>query len=275
LATKSYIPLYVVLQGEFALFSDKDAQPGEELCIQAPKVEGHTYIAGPWMGETHIATGRKLNLRQARGGSAKPEDFSGLFLTFGKVKSKPEGAQVDIRASLPYGFLPGLREDASNDRISLVEGDQETAILQPKNPAVVSILVYKWEVGTEMPGLFGDAGKWLAGPSFGCLSLHIFASGRTLESDDHAVEAFKAAGSLLGLKLKANLAGGSQSMPSSDAPAGLIWPQVNLLLCQREYFAGNGNYDRLFEDAPLTDLIPAHLTLRNGNCGSAFGFEEA
>ncbi len=275
MAKKVYIPFYVILQGEFALFYDKKAGSKERaLCIRAPFLKEHSYIAGPWMEETDLVTKAELRLTNAKGGSAKPEDFPELFVNFGKIdRGGFEAAcpHIDLRAPLPYTYIPGLREDASKDCVT--SGGIE--MKQPKHPAVISILLYKWELGTRLPRIEGTGQKWEAGMSSGCGALHIFASGRKPETEIHAKRAFEGAAALLGIELIANSLKGQADSKWAEAPAGLSMPQVNLLLHQRQALITKKRSDLLFQDEYIDLGAYKIITLENGNCGTGRGFEGA
>src|ERR1022692_4539336 len=102
--------LYVVLQGEFALFHESTAgKEPDRLWIMAPYMRYHEYKAGPWLTDwdkapdlprdhrlrlRHIYGERKLDTRHC--GRAFPENNSDIIMKLGRQRLCPDEARVVI-----------------------------------------------------------------------------------------------------------------------------------------------------------------------------------
>jgi hypothetical protein len=182
--------LYVVLQGEFALYHEIDkADDPDHLWIVAPELHGHVYKAGPWVTEDGTPTDwsrapeiqcHNLELRHAvgdakstvdgrhRSGSIPEENVD----TFMRVWEQNPGngrsdrrararelARLSIRVPMPLAILPGLIQTSESVFVQVKEQNGSyTYPPVPHNPAVIQILVYKWYKGRR-PYLWGETGS--------------------------------------------------------------------------------------------------------------------
>ena len=267
--------LYLILQGEFVMYYDKDAPRNQQLRILAPEVKDHCYIAGPWFGEAEIPLKLNLQLRNVRGGKVIPEDLSDTFLKLGVgVTPQYDKARVDIAAPLPLAILPGLMDDTTSV-VMTVWDDHDNASHPPvaKSPTIIPVLVYKWYEDEEEPFLGSVHGnhQWCAGGTDSYRSIHVYASGREKESDEHSKFAFKKAASLLGVNASIDWLPGVPKQSTHVSPyPGLAWGQINLVLSQRP---GECPDPRMLQD-DVDEEIKRELALAaadGGNCGPMTG----
>jgi hypothetical protein len=180
--------LYVVLQGEFALYhetADK-ADDHDHLWILAPEIQGHVYKAGPWVTEDGTPTDwrrvpeiqcHNLKLRHAVGDAKStvdgrhrsgsiPEENVDTFMRVweqnpgngrsNRRASARELARLSIRVPMPLAILPGLIQTSESVFVQVKEQNGSyTYPPVPHNPAVIQILVYKWYKG-KRPYLLGE-----------------------------------------------------------------------------------------------------------------------
>lgn len=238
--------LYVVLQGEFALYHQPSGDPDcdDTLRILAPYICDHEYKAGPWLTDWKCAPElpRVLSLENAIGDHkfsgqhccrATPEGNLDIFASIGQWKLCPNNARLDITAPMPLAILPGLMEKNGSDlKIEVLkDGEVVKCIPVPPVTTVIPILVYKWYADSRPYLLDSESGcTWVsAGPSDDFQSLQIYASSPDLadETTPHAQEAFEKAARLLGVETRINLTGTYPPIPVTP-PAGLSWAQVNL-----------------------------------------------
>ncbi len=279
--------LYVVLQGEFALFHQvNEDSKCDTLRILAPYIKGHQYKAGPWLTNWKDApeVPRILSLENAVGDRKRngehcarsiPENNLDIIVTVGAERLCPGNARLDISAPMPLAILPGLIE-TNPPTVEITVKQQNGPDAHPpvpKRPTVIPILVYKWFADSR-PYLW-DAErckKWISGgPSDDFQSIHIFASSPCSDDEDipHAEAAFAAAADLLGQCATINLhGGGSPTLIAATPPAGLSWAQVNM------FFSDVLNLDPcdpqlIADDA---EAIKAHIDFASsGNCGPITG----
>jgi hypothetical protein len=231
--------LYVVLQGEFALYRKPSGYESKDdtLLIAAPAVEGHVYKAGPWLSDwkndpNTDLPGKYLKLENAFGDrktgdpsnstshkhhSARsiPENDTDVIMSLGREAPDTEKARLVISAPMPLAILPGLTETTPSVQIEVTNpGSSPDPKYSyppiPSNPTVIPILVYKWYDGSP-PYLYNadshNADSRRTWPSSGpsgpqdyFQSIQIYATSETPEDDQHAKDAFAAAAALLGVQ---------------------------------------------------------------------------
>jgi hypothetical protein len=241
--------LYVVLQGEFALYQQPsgDNQVNDTIRIVAPNLPAHQYKAGPWLTDWKNQCElpcRPLTFKNTFGDQkgydgnhcphSIPENNTDSILTLGEELPNPEGARLDITAPMPVAILSGLVETTDTVKITVNHGHGGSKYPPvPDFPTLIPILVYKWFVGCS-PYLWDEATctKWLpGGPSEYFQSLHIYASSACAAEEhnvDHTKAAFHAAAALLGEDATVDWDAAGFPMIFATPPAGLSWAQVNL-----------------------------------------------
>lgn len=290
--------LYVVLQGEFALYTQpsKDPKVDDTLHIVAPNVPGHQYKAGPWLTDwknqaelpcaplrlKHAFGDRKqpdaqgTNVHSPR---AKPENNLDIILSLGQEAPDPSDARVHITARMPLAILPGIAQTTTGKvTIDVKSNGNDIFPPVPPSPTLIAILVYKWYVGRR-PYLWSPSActKYLpGGPSENFLSLHVFASSPCEEEEDdptHARQAFTAAAKLLGEEAYISFDKPFVLVPAAP-PAGLSWAQVNMVFariltyqpCDPSLILDNVDLS-LVSPALREAITSAH----SGNCGPITG----
>ena len=262
--------LYLILQGEFVLYCDQTTKP-HTLRILAPDVDGHSYLAGPWLNNSELPSER-LELCGVRGGNVNPEDLNDTFLKLG-VGSVPDfaSARVDISAPLPLAILMGLMDITSSVVITTWHKETGTPI-HPSvcgNPTVIPVLVYKWFEGEEPPFIATVSGgaRWEAGGSEVFKSIHVYATSPKEENSAHSKLAFQAAAKLLGRPARIDWleptegSGAPTSSRTVETYPGLSWAQVNLFLWQHHIYTP----EQLMSDQE--PYKPHGVAVGSGNCG--------
>ncbi len=242
--------LYVILQGEFCLYTEKrpDHPISDILHIVAPEIPEHEYKAGAWLTDWRNQRQLppcELKLRHAFGDRkyggehshrSTPEWNDDIITSPGMTTPDLSSARVHITTRMPLAILPGVMEHASDTvTMELLDGDGNVIGTKyvPPNPALILILVYKW-YSEARPYLWSPDTRdaWHpGGPSEDFLSLHAYASSPSLEYEKdpgHAREAFTAAACILGENARICF-GDAIFTPCFATPlAGLSWTQVNL-----------------------------------------------
>ncbi len=246
--------LYVVLQGEFALYHEVAEDPDDDdtLHIMAPYVPDHVYLAGPWLTDWNKADElpQYLNLCNAFGNHKNarrhctrslPENNLDLILNVGPPGSIGENAKVHIEAPMPVAILSGLTQATPSVQIEVTNGPGDYSYpAVPENPTVIPILVYKW-YGAARPYLEDDDGNTVAesggpdGPGDHLdpfQSLQIYATSPIEEiNPQHPKDAFAAAAFLLGVTATIDWKDGRQFAKTQvSPPAGLSFAQINWFL---------------------------------------------
>jgi|ERR1039458_5850483 hypothetical protein len=283
--------LYVVLQGEFALYHQVTDNPDHDtLRILAPYLCDHVYKAGPWLTDWRNTPElpRVLSLRNAFGdrkqqkrhcGRAIPEGNTDIITSLGVAKFCPQNARLDITAPMPLAILPGLIETTPSVFVTVTEQDGSIIFPPvPPEPTVIPILVYKWYDGNP-PYLWNEESgySWPSGgPSDDFQSIHIYASSEREETEPHAKEAFAAAANLLGVKAQVDWKDTSPSLFRTifaTPSAGLSWAQVNLFLWQILRYTDPRDPGLIQDDEPknLPFDRASVLLSSSGNCGPITG----
>jgi hypothetical protein len=278
--------LYVVLQGEFALYHQKlHGSASDRLWIMAPLVDQHVYKAGPWLTDWYNAPelpyGHRLHLRNVHGeissdkghlSRAIPEQCSDIFLKLGRETLTPQAARVVITAPTPLAILAGRLESTPSVVITVMDDyGNPTFPPVPPNPTVIPILVYKWFDG-KRPDLWDEDAQCVVahsgGPSDQFQSMQIYATGLNKEEPDHAKTAFQEAAKLLGVNASIDWID-TIPFPSepSTPPPGLSWAQINLFLYQIVGLSP----DELASDHPVARSAELLASIDSGNCGPTTG----
>ena len=117
--------LYVVLQGEFALYHQVTEDPVcDRLRILAPDMDDHEYKAGPWLTDWKNARElpRMMSLRHAFGdhkdqaahcSRSIPEENADIFVKLGRRRPLPERGAAGHHGADATGYIAGIdRNDA-------------------------------------------------------------------------------------------------------------------------------------------------------------------
>jgi hypothetical protein len=211
--------LYVVLQGEFAVYTEiaDNCCDNDHLWIVAPEITGHVYKAGPWVTECGQPTDwrsvpeincHELKLKRAvgdakcavdwrhRSGSIPEENvdtFMGVWeqnpacdLRERRARARAS-ARLCIRVPMPLAILPGLIQTSESVFVQVKEQNGSyTYPPIPHNPAVIQILVYKWYKGRRpylSGGTPGSATRIESGGPKRYQSIQIYASGEYEEQE--------------------------------------------------------------------------------------------
>jgi hypothetical protein len=291
--------LYLILQGEFCLYTEKspDHPVSDILHIVAPEIPGHQYKAGPWLTDWRNQLQLppcELKLRHAFGDRkyggehshrSTPEWNDDIITSPGMTTPDLSNARVHIATRMPLAILPGAMEHAS-DTVTIELFDSSGKVIGtkyvPPNPAQILILVYKW-YSEARPYLWSPDTRdaWHpGGPSEDFLSLHAYASSPSIEEEDdpqHAREAFTAAAKILGEIASIDFGDAKFNALPAEPPAGLAWAQVNLtfahvlelhqtnLLTLDDWMSPN------CPPALLKTRAKAHGSGSSGNCGPQGG----
>jgi hypothetical protein len=290
--------LYVVMQGEFALYRKRTEDPHHDtLHILAPQVQGHLYKAGPWLSDwmdheydlpsTPLVLHHAIGDRKQKAMAAKmihhpraiPERNLDALMGCGPAGSPGSGAAVHITAPVPLAILSGLAETARGATITFASHCGQ--VTRPASPhaATILILLYKWY--DDRPYLADGSGRiWETGGSEHFQSIHLYASSRdeSNETAQHAKDAFRAAAKLLGQDARIDWPDKSSffRLPATP-PAGLTWAQVNLFLSEVISLRGSRLLEEDFLD--LRDAkLPFHWEPTRGgeftNCGPVTGDDD-
>lgn len=290
--------LYVVLQGEFALYRQDsgDENVNDTLRIVAPYLPDHVYKAGPWLTNWEKADElpRVMSLRNAfgdrkQGGrhSARsiPEQNTDIIMSLGEEKPCPQNARLDISAPMPLAILSGLvGVTPPNTKIEVKHpGNSSKYPPVPPYPTLIPILLYKWYADSR-PYLWDEGcdGRRItsSGPSDDFQSIQIYASSPYEEDTSHAQKAFHEASRLLGEDAYIEFGGliGRINLIPATPPAGLSWAQINLFLnCVLEIQKKNPCDPILTRDyvgaSELPDCFPKFPATGgpSGNCGPITG----
>jgi hypothetical protein len=278
--------LYVVLQGEFALYHEVTDNPiHDKLRILAPHLPEpeHEYKGGPWLTDWKNAEPlprRPLRLRNAIGDRKQygkhscrsiPEQNGDIFMRLGPEKLCATKARLDISGPLPLAILPGLTEPEGGTVIKVQGPNGPFYPQMPPVSTLIPILVYKW-FADHRPYLWDEETdqKWISGgPSDDFQSLQIYASSSGPESTKHARHAFHAAAALLGADAEIVFDEEPVTLIPATPPAGLSYAQVN-------WFFGDvvekDPCDRILRLDHL-DRLPERLPVGgpSGNCGPITG----
>jgi hypothetical protein len=296
--------LYVVLQGEFAMFRAPSGNDYDDdtLVVQAPYVEWHTYLAGPWLTNWRDTpeVPKAMSLENAFGDRKRsgkhsprstPEKNIDIVPNLGTLQIQrsaqlaERGARLQITAPMPLAIIPGLMQTTGGVIIQETDDNHDTTyVAPPPSPTVTPILVYKWFPDIGVPCLSGDGCQEpiYSGPRDSQFqSLHIYATAPDRVYEERfAVPAFTAAAALLGIQatLISDPDEPSQSIYATP-PAGLSFAQVNWFLYN--IWDLDPTDSRLIADddpgpAPHDDglvLTGDRLVLAGGphNCGSVTG----
>lgn len=291
--------LYLVLQGEFALYREPRQHQEDLLHIAAPDLDCHSYKAGPWLSDWTDAKydlpSTPLFLRHASGNRKQacsphmrhhpcsiPEKNSDLLMKCGPEMTALSNPRIQITAPLPLAILSGLAETTTGVTITVTPpGGEPTPHAVPLSPAVILILVYKWY--GERPYISDDSNQSVfeSGGPEDFQSIHIYASSPTDENDDlkHAREAFEAAASLLGETATICWDPNPRFVRiAATPPAGLSWAQVNLYFNEVLKLKGSPLLEEDFVDIRTTKLPfewenPTKLG-ETTNCGPVTGDDD-
>ena len=184
--------LYVVLRGEFALYTD----PDNTIHALAPNIPptpadpGHEYRAGgwPWPGASlpaQIPQGTSLSLQGADPTGTVNIEVNQPLPKIGVKQPNPALAYCQIALPPPVRLIPGIKEDAQFVLGNVHNSGNQPVI--PASPAVISILQY--EFSGALPRLVDSAGNVFcaAVPTIpGFAVIHIIASGKDREKKPHA-----------------------------------------------------------------------------------------
>jgi hypothetical protein len=304
--------LYVILQGEFAVYRERKPTSDDVLHILAPDLppkNPHVYKAGPWHSKwqhmPELPPNARLYLRHAIGDrkqGAKPERMShhprsipekntDLLLSCGPEHPNPAGARVHITAPIPIAILSGVAETTSGAMSTYIpDNGKPVNVPVPPQAAVILILLFKWH--GKRPCLsdheHDHEGQrvWKTGGPKEYQSIHVYASSRTDENDPgHAQQAFAAAAQLLGQNACIKWPEGAKFRRfAAIPPAGLTWAQVNFFLseviaCQNCQDCKDcpGILDSDFVDLQTTHLPFKWEPLAYGsftNCGAIRGDDD-
>jgi hypothetical protein len=288
--------LYVVLQGEFAIYR-RPADHGDDddtLVILAPYVEKHKYLAGPWLTDwrntpevpeamslENAFGDRKRNRRHApRSTPEKNTDIVpnlGALQIQGSAQLAERGARLQITAPMPLAIIPGLMQTTGGVIIQETNENHDTTyVAPPPTPTVTPILVYKWFPDIGLPYLSSDGCREpiYSGPEgsqFQSLQIYATAPDR-VDEEAFACYAFEAAAALLGLKAKLIFDKDEPSISIyATPPAGLSFAQINWFLYN--IWDLDPHDVRLITDCDPGPAPHDLLELAGGphNCGSVTG----
>jgi hypothetical protein len=296
--------LYVVLQGEFALYRERTNNPEHDtLHIVAPGFgddNPHAYKAGPWgshwKNPKYDLRNTPLHLHHAFGDRkqgmdpkmvrhhprAIPERNTDLFMSCGPETPDPSGALVHITAPIPLAILSGLAETTQSATITFTpQNGNPITRLAPSHAAVILILMYGWH--GERPYLSDASGKhrWDTGGPDDFQSIQIYASSpdESYETPQHAKDAFKAAAKLLGEDACIDWPGTAAfHRLAATPPPGLKWAQVNLFLSEVMQLEGVPILEEDFVDLRNAKFpFPWEPLTKGGqstNCGPVTGDDD-
>lgn len=270
--------LYVVLQGEFALYREKSKDDNlcDQLKILIPKVKGHEYLVREWpmrshklQPDTHYVLNNVVGDRKSAGchsGRCIPEQNLDLILNVGKGTPQPDQAHITISAPVPLAIEAGLRVSSPNAKVTVSSGGgKPVPLAMCAMPSAITILVYKWyeSIPPTLTNNNGDEVK-PSGPSANFQSFNLYATSRSKKEEDkaaHKEDAFVKAAALLGVtaSIKLNSPNEPKKFYANPLP-GLSWAQVNLFLNQID----GKSLDQLISDdaaALALDFI------EHGSCG--------
>src|ERR1017187_80506 len=236
--------LYMVLHGELAIFDGtSNGKPSDYICVYAPDLIEHVYMAGPWMGEQRIPRGTTLELTGVLGGADTIANYKDRYLVFQGGRCNPASSYMEIRLPRPRRIWPANLTALVSGLVTVTTPG--VSIAPPKgmnySPNIAMCCVFEYAIdGQAWPRLNCIAGPPMdTSPAWGAgkrannsYSLHLFAEGDAIENVLHTQRSFSLAAQILGAT--ATLASYDKKPgPTLTVPSDLLGDETSMTLAAR------------------------------------------